>query len=879
VGLPYRNLLLQLSHEIMPSPASKFASVFEKLTGNPPFPWQEDIYRDWFSQRRIPTRCNLGTGLGKTSVIAVWLIALALHGNLPRRLVYVVNRRTVVDQTTDEVTKLRKNLLEKPELQELRNAIAKLCAGRGEEPLAISTLRGQFADNREWSTDPSRPAVIVGTVDMIGSRLLFSGYGVGFKARPLHAGFLGQDALIVHDEAHLEPAFQTLLERLEKEQRHCNEFRYFHVMELTATTRGGNGENEEPCKRFELTEKEKHPPEVVPEPTQDEPPIHIVWRRLKATKQLELTAVQDEKGVAARIAAIAKEYADSGTAVLVFLRTLEAVNAVRQEIEKTTRPVVPLTGTMRGKERDGLVELPDFQRFRKDAAPGETVYLICTSAGEVGIDISADHMVCDLSTFESMSQRFGRVNRYGMRRDSRITVVYPTTFDPDHKLASYRQATLRLLQRLSGDASPKALGDLAASLTDQERDTVFAPAPEIPHATNILFDAWALTSIRKAMPGRPPVEPYLHGIAEWQPPETHVAWRQEVEEITGNLLALHPPEELLDDYPLLPHELLRDRSDRVFKQIDLLAKKNPNQPAWLIDARGEVEATTLDRLTAKEQIEGKTLLLPPKVGGLSRNGMLDASSDDAEDVADALLDKDGKVRRQRIWDEEIAPPHLRIIRTIDTRPDSDNSDEPEKYQRRFWHWFDQPLEGGRTSNERVFWDVHVNDVIARAKEIVARLDLPKDIAEAIVLAAVLHDHGKKRGRFQLSLGNRNYPDQIWAKSKNRVAALLPETFRHEFASTLDALADPGFSKLSPQMQDLVLHLIAAHHGRARPHFTPDEALDPERLQSDAESLTFETPRRFARLQLQYGRWGLAYLESILRAADWAASAGETESVA
>jgi len=70
-----------------------------------------------------------------------------------------------------------------------------------DEPLAISTLRGQFADNREWSADPSRPAVICGTVDMIGSRLLFSGYGVGFKSRPLHAGFLGQDALLIHDEA------------------------------------------------------------------------------------------------------------------------------------------------------------------------------------------------------------------------------------------------------------------------------------------------------------------------------------------------------------------------------------------------------------------------------------------------------------------------------------------------------------------------------------------------------------------------------------------------------------------------------------------------------------------------------------------------------
>src|SRR5205807_7791067 len=127
---------------------------------------------------------------------------------MPRRLVYVVNRRTVVDQTTDEVMKIRENLKTK-----LKNCPDHVCE------LKISTLRGQFADNHEWSADPSRPAVICGTVDMIGSRLLFSGYGVGFKGKPLHAGFLGQDVLLVHDEAHLEPAFQTLIEAIQEEQQ------------------------------------------------------------------------------------------------------------------------------------------------------------------------------------------------------------------------------------------------------------------------------------------------------------------------------------------------------------------------------------------------------------------------------------------------------------------------------------------------------------------------------------------------------------------------------------------------------------------------------------------------------------------------------------
>jgi CRISPR-associated endonuclease/helicase Cas3 len=83
--------------------------------------------------------------------------------------------------------------------------------------LSISTLRGAHVDNREWLDDPAAPAIIVGTVDMIGSRLLFEGYGVSRKMRPYQAGLLGVDALIVLDEAHLVPPFAHLLRAIEQE--------------------------------------------------------------------------------------------------------------------------------------------------------------------------------------------------------------------------------------------------------------------------------------------------------------------------------------------------------------------------------------------------------------------------------------------------------------------------------------------------------------------------------------------------------------------------------------------------------------------------------------------------------------------------------------
>ena len=172
-----------------------FGDGFKALTGHDDFmPWQTNRF-DCFIAGKFPPNIPIPTGMGKTSILAIWLLALAhrsLNGNVeefPRRLAYVVNRRTVVDQATAEAEQLRANL-EKTELAEIAKALRGLAADDStDSPLSISTLRGEFADNGEWRMDPARPAIIVGTVDMIGSRLLFSGYGrCGFKSKPLHAG-------------------------------------------------------------------------------------------------------------------------------------------------------------------------------------------------------------------------------------------------------------------------------------------------------------------------------------------------------------------------------------------------------------------------------------------------------------------------------------------------------------------------------------------------------------------------------------------------------------------------------------------------------------------------------------------------------------------
>lgn len=862
-----------------------FAKRFEALTGNAPFPWQECLFQWFLSDTILPADVSLPTGTGKTSIMAIWLLALAekssadsSQNSIPRRLVWVVNRRVVVDQATNEVEQIRRRVNDPAivELEPIRSTLRKLSGKTSGEIFGISTLRGQFEDNTEWRGDPSRPAVIVGTVDMIGSRLLFSGYGVGFKARPLHAGFLGQDVLLVHDEAHLEPAFQELLIAIREEQKRCREFGKFHVMALSATSRVKSG-------AFGLTEVEKDVPNEIPDPAGT--PLHVIWRRQGAKKQISLHENKDDGKLANEIAdlALKEKFKDSGRAVLIFVRRIEDVKGITKILKNANQQVQPFTGTMRGFERDKLVKKDAiFQRFLPGAeADGTTVYLVCTSAGEVGVNISADHLICDLSPFDSMVQRFGRVNRFGDRNDTEIHVFYPTEFKKDNELDVRRQRTLALLKKLpDGQASPNALGEL----TVEDCQAAFTPTPKILSVTDILFDSWALTTTRGKFSGRPAVEPYLYGVSKYEAPETHVAWREEVGIVSGTLLEQYDPENLLDAYPLKPLELLRDRSDRVLKNLKELAKRFPVAPVWLLTDDGAVEVFTLENLAndhKTDRINDCTVLLPPSVGGLSE-GFLEAVSGMADEVADEWRNASGTRRRIRVWDDDLQLSQeineMRLILTIDTALgyDDELQDDEAAASHRYWHWYELPKMADNDGSERdagaVLWQVHTDDVVKEASRIVEQSPLSDELRKAVVISALFHDSGKRRSLFQKIIGNPK-TDILLAKSgRKRQPYSLNKNFRHEFASLVDICKEPEFLALTEDMKEVVLHLVAAHHGRGRPYFAVEEAYDPEATDQMNSIVADQVPPRFAKLQRMYGRWGLAYLESLLRAADYAASA-------
>lgn len=441
--------------------------------GQAPFPWQLDLLRR-FRLGEVVSSIDIPTGLGKTAVMAVWLVARALGASLPRRLVYVVDRRAVVDQATEVA-------------EELCGWVAKErgvadALGLDDRPLPISTLRGQHVDNRAWLEDPSSPAIVVGTVDMVGSRLLFSGYGVSPKMRPYHAGLLGADTLVVLDEAHLVPAFEDLLRQVE---RGADSFGPrepslralvppFRLLSLSATGRQTD------TTTLTLSDADRSNP--------------IVKKRLAAKKALSIVELGDlTEATAASDDGKSSDSADEATArkkgpkladvlasqawqltahgadkvrCLVYCSARKDATAVAAELRNLAKwaganePTIELlVGGRRVKERtearDALIQLG----FLAGTAVNleRSAFLIATSAGEVGVDLDADHMVCDLVAWERMVQRLGRVNRRG-DGDAKVVVVVGS--DP----APSDSTTKALEKREAANATKRRLDELTKKL-------------------------------------------------------------------------------------------------------------------------------------------------------------------------------------------------------------------------------------------------------------------------------------------------------------------------------------------------------------------------------------------------------------------------------
>ncbi len=878
-----------------------------------PFPWQANLL-DRLLQGNIPSALDIPTGLGKTGVMAVWLVARAYDAKLPRRLIYIVDRRAVVDQATDEALRLRRVV---DDDQDLKRRLGL----RDDRSLPISTLRGQYIDNREWLDDPAAPAIIVGTVDMIGSRLLFEGYGVSRKMRPYHAGLLGADALVVLDEAHLVPPFEHLLRAVATEcaLRSRNEegkqcVPPFRLLALSATGRV----------------RGDHAAGLTGEDFEHE----VVKRRLNAKKSLRVEVLNTETKIEDALAKQAWALAEEGknaVRVLVYSDSREVARKAKQAVERLAKGAKTelFVGGRRVFEREGAKERLKSLGFIAGSTVERRgpVFLFATSAGEVGVDLDADHMVCDLVAWERMVQRLGRVNRRGEgkakivllqqqpdkktqqaldkeKRGEGLTDKERKMVDEVRRLGFVGKVIERLPLHADGttDVSPGTLHDLkrcAATDSDLQKilEDATTPEPLRPALTRPLVEAWAMTSLERHT-GRPAIQPWLRGWIQDDPPQTAVVWRKH---LPVREAGPTPREKEIEDFfeaaPLHTSELLETETFRVVQWIAARAESVRRQQAaqdkateesrlrgedvvaFALDADGglrkafrlaELDPPKKDKNELERFLAGAILVVDARLAGLN-DGLLDETHTEAPPTADdggGWLGEGAVGFRVRSVEAPPAVPRggkwrerFRFASAVTEDGEATRWLIVEKWQH------DAATEEDRSAGHPQLLDEHESWAEERARCLARTLDLGAKWIDLLALAARLHDEGKRAVRWQRAFHASK--DGVYAKTEGPIDYRLLDGYRHELGSLLRVEGDERIKKLSAEDRDLVLHLIAAHHGFARPVIGTSgcEGAAPSAVEEKAA----EVALRFVRLQERWGPWGLAWWEALLRAADQQAS--------
>jgi len=860
----------------------EFEPEFTRLMGFAPMHWQIRLYQEYLARENLPASLDIPTGLGKTAVMAIWYLASKAGASLPRRLVYVVDRRAVVDQATTVANDIKDR--------------------SGDDDLRISTLRGAHADNRDWLKDPGATAIIVGTVDMIGSRLLFSGYGVSRRTCSYHAGLLGADSLVVLDESHLVPPFERLLESIEGGAStygpRTNESRdivpALHLMSLSAT--GGKREGES----FELDKGDMDDP--------------IVDRRLNARKHLIIVPCNGtnfETALAEQAWKLSGE-GQQRVRVLVYCTSREIAEKTAQSIgklakaAKTAVNLVLFTGGRRVRERQAAADHLAALGFLGSAnvTLDKPAFVIATAAGEVGVDMDADHMACDLVEWERMVQRFGRVNRKGDGDAQVVLLTDPPV--PAKKEAEARETQRCLLAPFAAlphpdsgiDVSPGALLKLkqqAHSDADLQRtiDAASTSPPLYPALSRALIDAWSMTSLEKHT-GRPDIQPWLRGWVD-DIPQTEVVWRSYLPvRVHGEIATKKEIEGFFQAAPPHLSEKLETESWRVSEWLvgraNALLKKDPDVAnaivAFALNPDGSLrqsihlrdlvplddkkrEKARKERLTG-EILPGAVLVVDRRVGGLSADGLLSPNAGDtslrtADDGEDWGPDVGFRIHVEANSDKD---QYLRVTFAFATRQ-SDAEGEGTEYLL---------VETSKTENSRAaspnpqLLDEHQSWTEDRARTIAHAVGLTGNHAEALAIAARLHDEGKRAARWQRAFNAKS--DGAYAKTSGPLVMARLGGYRHEFGSLPYAEKSARLQGIPQDLQSLVLHLIAAHHGRARPVIDTEGCEDapPSVLQSRARDVAL----RYASLQKQWGPWGLAWWEALLRAADQQASRDNDE---
>lgn len=530
-----------------------FAEFFQQVTGFTPFRWQTRLASialagEW------PHHIHLPTGVGKSSLVVIWAYALARdlaepkdHRSTPMRLIYVVDRRLIVD-AVDEQAQAMAQILENPKTVRTKRLADALRPYPEAPPLHVMRARGGVPHNTLWPNAPRQPAILTGTVDQTGSRLLFRGYGLSAKQRPIHAGLLGVDTLFVVDEAHLSTPFvQTLLAVREGQQRREERVGLRPVKMVTmSATLALEAEVRDP------------PPFVLTAADTEELTARLVrpkWMVMESSVNMDKFFVNTPALRKSILTQVHRMTTDLGSGLgAIVVNHVASARAVFEDLRKQQRSgdsgsgkiidVVLLTGRVRPYDRDAILArwIPRMRAGRGTGPVSEgLVWIVATQTVEVGADFDFDALITESAPLSAIQQRLGRLNRLGRLKSGIGAVVRPERAPGIYSDGSLR-ATWEWLCGSANSGYPSR--DRAPVVNDAivingaflaltaaraqspprgvEDPSLDAPILQLPH-----LEAWTQTDPPPVW--EPDIIPFLHGKQQ-RLADVHVVWREDFTE-------------------------------------------------------------------------------------------------------------------------------------------------------------------------------------------------------------------------------------------------------------------------------------------------------------------------------------------------------------
>lgn len=972
-----------------------FPSWFRALWGHEPFPWQTRLAKE-AAAGQWPTWITLPTGIGKTSVIdiAVYLLASQAHlptsqRSAPVRIVFAVNRRIVVDEAFRRARQIASrhalacahlqaadldpdDCLDRARLAVLAPVADALRAISGDPaapPLETYPLRGATFTNRAWARSPLQPLVISTTLDQLGSRLLFRGYGCSEGARPTHAALFAYDSLLLLDEAHTSLAFSETLQAVEQWREQASEPLNlpFHTIQLTATPPA------DATDRFALLPEERSAP--------------VIRQRLQASKPVRLREVvgaskkdRHKKVSEAAAEEISRllEQEPAIRRILIVVNRVSTARLLQKNLKIADCTAELLVGGLRPLDREALVQRIVTTHQLQSSSPDPAVprlVLVATQCVEVGADLDFDALITELAPLDSLRQRFGRLNRYGRAITAPATILAPaealTTGDPKTPDPLYGTCLPRVWTWLKENETGLDFGiNALEAILPPAEDLSLLLAPQA-HAPILLPAHLDLLSQTSPAPHvEPEVSLYIHGPQE-EFPSVGIVVRSGLDSAPLEVLEALPPLNteaasisLFHAKRWLAGEPTEDTDTPTLPGNQPIREKRELPPAWLhqqgkcrpLINLGEIHPGDVlifpegtpglaeliptaseppDQLEAAHLLARDKFLLvlsPERLSGFAAN-LSEAEQAQwnellapiTEAVARALEEGTLNPACERewklIWPAFIKHFGRRISAPLELLPETD----PRVWNPKHWRieahpaggiiargktrvgstpWPLAPEEVGlqgnfgspaETADEVSELDAHQQAVERQVALTCQTLGLTEALSSACLLAARYHDLGKLDPRFQAWLhgcdpwavaGKSVIAKSSYPYSQSRRYQRLSNTpagFRHELLST-QIIANSKLGTNHPEL-DLLLHLIASHHGycRAFAPVVPDTAPEDFTAEVEGESVLHtgsDTPlahpaggvsRRFWALTRRFGWWGLAYLETVLRLADQRAS--------